>query len=1025
MIPVELKLKGLYSYREQQTIDFTKLTSSQLFGIFGSVGCGKSSILEAIMFVLYDRSDRLNQKDNRYYNMLNLQCDEMEIDFIFMAEARNKSRYRFYFRAGRNRKNYDQVVLRDRNYYKEEEGNWLPIAVKDASELLGMNYDHFMQTVIIPQGKFREFVDQGASQRTQMLKELFNLNQYELANKVKVLINRNKTALTEVQARLAEVGGICEEEIQEFRKNVDELEKDLQGKQAQEKKIDESCKAQEALYKLFDALARAVEELDNLQQQKPHFARREKRLSDYNKAYTHFKERIQLQRDIKLEIRQLADKRKQMLVQIKEQEFQLVSAREALHQRQKDYEQRETDILKCQDLEYVIKIREFKEAHAQVTAKLVSIQKEVKKLDETLIESKKQLADEEHRLEEMDAKLRFRTKLQDIHHWHQQQCRLQKEQEQCKQQHDQYKKQIQSLLRKKDVLLFPFSWAQGVDETDALKNLIREQIKINKAQQAKVTDHLQELQIKEKLSSYAEDLEEGKPCLLCGSVNHPNVALTESVHQELEEHHQQMKALQEEENKIRALAEDIIQLESEFKSTQTLLEKAEAGVAEVQAKLAQHQETFLWEDFSKYTAEEIQQFIQKLEALSEQAEQNRHKIQLHKNELPTLEQQCKAAQENLVEVRQKEHALKISIDNHLALLRVYAYEGWINHNLSELKQSLERGQRKVKEAEEHYKQAVRHFNECEMALHGTQSKAETERERLEQLEERAHKLEEEIQELCQQKQFKSITEVHELLALDLDIEAEQKAIQTYNTSLSSIQDQLNKLNKEAEGKSYDNQLHESILLELQQIKEAVQQCQERAAVAREQVKRMEERLQNSQQLQKKQESLLIREDSLKELASLFKGSGFVRYVSSVYLDNLCRTANERFRKLTRNNLSLELDEEGEFIVRDFLNNGKTRLLKTLSGGQTFQAALCMALALAENVKALNQAEQSFFFLDEGFGSLDKESLRLVFDTLKSLRQEHRIVGIISHVEELQQEIDVFLKIENDKERGSLISRSWE
>jgi exonuclease SbcC len=78
MIPVRLSIKGLYSYREKQEIDFHTLISSQLFGIFGAVGSGKSSILEAIMFMLFDETDRLNKtKDNRYYNMLNLQSNEM------------------------------------------------------------------------------------------------------------------------------------------------------------------------------------------------------------------------------------------------------------------------------------------------------------------------------------------------------------------------------------------------------------------------------------------------------------------------------------------------------------------------------------------------------------------------------------------------------------------------------------------------------------------------------------------------------------------------------------------------------------------------------------------------------------------------------------------------------------------------------------------------------------------------------------------------------------------------------------
>jgi exonuclease SbcC len=168
------------------------------------------------------------------------------------------------------------------------------------------------------------------------------------------------------------------------------------------------------------------------------------------------------------------------------------------------------------------------------------------------------------------------------------------------------------------------------------------------------------------------------------------------------------------------------------------------------------------------------------------------------------------------------------------------------------------------------------------------------------------------------------------------------------------------------------------------------------------------------------DSATSRKMGLKELDSLFKAKGFVSYISNFYLRELCASANVRFNKLTRNQLSLEVDDNNVFFVKDYLNEGKLRLLKTLSGGQTFQASLCLALALAERVKVLNQSDKSFFFLDEGFGSLDRDSLSVVLETLKTLRRENRIVGIISHVEELQQEMDVSLRIELDKERGSLV-----
>jgi exonuclease SbcC len=92
----------------------------------------------------------------------------------------------------------------------------------------------------------------------------------------------------------------------------------------------------------------------------------------------------------------------------------------------------------------------------------------------------------------------------------------------------------------------------------------------------------------------------------------------------------------------------------------------------------------------------------------------------------------------------------------------------------------------------------------------------------------------------------------------------------------------------------------------------------------------------------------------------------------------------------------------------------------LSGGQMFQASLSLALALSESIQAFAGTEQNFFFLDEGFGTQDKESLRLVFESLKELRKENRVVGLISHVDELQEEIDVCLKVRNDDEIGSLV-----
>ena len=111
------------------------------------------------------------------------------------------------------------------------------------------------------------------------------------------------------------------------------------------------------------------------------------------------------------------------------------------------------------------------------------------------------------------------------------------------------------------------------------------------------------------------------------------------------------------------------------------------------------------------------------------------------------------------------------------------------------------------------------------------------------------------------------------------------------------------------------------------------------------ISKLEKDLALRRELLKKLEILQQRAADIGTLKKLFTASGFVNYVSSVYLQNLCNAANERFYKLTRQKLQLEITEKNDFQVRDFLHNGQVRSIKTLSGGQTFQAALCLALRI--------------------------------------------------------------------------------
>ena len=169
MIPIKLIIQGLYSYQEKQTIDFTQLTSAHLFGIFGAVGSGKSTILEAITFALYGKTDRLNLSgDNRNYNMMNLKSAEMLIDFEFET-GKDQTAYRAIVKGKRNSKKFEDVKTLERTALRYENHTWIPVEPEILEKAIGLSYDNFKRTIIIPQGQFQEFLQLGNKDRTQKI----------------------------------------------------------------------------------------------------------------------------------------------------------------------------------------------------------------------------------------------------------------------------------------------------------------------------------------------------------------------------------------------------------------------------------------------------------------------------------------------------------------------------------------------------------------------------------------------------------------------------------------------------------------------------------------------------------------------------------------------------------------------------------------------------------------------------------------------------------------------------------------
>ncbi len=166
---------------------------------------------------------------------------------------------------------------------------------------------------------------------------------------------------------------------------------------------------------------------------------------------------------------------------------------------------------------------------------------------------------------------------------------------------------------------------------------------------------------------------------------------------------------------------------------------------------------------------------------------------------------------------------------------------------------------------------------------------------------------------------------------------------------------------------------------------------------------MGEKLAQKLQLLSKKQDMIKQLNHINQLMSLLRGKRFVDFVAKRQLQQIARSASLRLKDITRGRYALELDGEGNFIIRDDFNGGARRPTHTLSGGETFVTSLSLALALSSRIQ-MGKASLDFFFLDEGFGTLDADLLDVVIGSLEQLRNNRMCVGLISHVDELKQRI---------------------
>ena len=1023
MIPLELTIEGLYSYQKRQTIDFTKLTSAGLFGIFGTVGSGKSSILEAITYAIYGKTDKLNQSgDNRNYNMMNLKSNELLIDFIFET-GKGQTRYKSTVRGRRNSKRFEDVKTFDRRAYKRFENEWVPIELLDLEKAVGLSYENFKRTIIIPQGQFQEFLQLGNRDRTQMMKELFNLQKYEFYYKVVSLESKNNNQKQNISGRLQQIGTLDPEKVEIYKTQLKDLEISIKE---QSLNLTAFQKAEEQLRGLHDNIKKRDESeklLISLIQQQPEFTKLDNRVIRYEQSTSRF---IHLLESLKENRENKKTRNDQILSdqsKLKLDNENIDKLAKVIENLKPQFEKREELRRKADELTTLIKIKELEVATEREAA---SVEKGIKYWDDTnkvVTDLRKDKLELEDSLKGLRSSMPDFTLLSDIKTWYLEKNSLERQATDIE---NHIKKTVlrekELNFQKEEFLKEPiFKGAANLSFNECYEYLASETSKINN-QQTRLYEDEKHVSVKARLEAFVENLKADTPCPLCGSLHHPELFKSDDVKEQLEQIKRSKLEFETQHRTISSLSSRLNKIEASYNETKQSTNDFQIAKDKVLNAITNHLKLFVWDKYR--TIDELQNAFKEMVLIQDKIKSCEYELGLKLKDL-------KDHENNLERAKVKIEELKISLAVHktqlqslhqqLQIINPDDYTNCYEESITEERTILLNNYKRIEKEYNDYVGQLQKKNQLRDTLKGQLERNIIELEKEASL---IQDLEIKIAKELAESEFRSVEEVETILADTIDVRVEKQKIEDFKKNLFNCKLNFEQYQKEVGDNIYDSETHNRLIKEIDDIKDQVNKMIEERVLINSSYTNLLKSLEIQLSLHKELETLETRSENIKTMKSLFKASGFVNYISSVYLHNLCNAANSRFFQLTRQKLSLEISEDNNFRVRDFMNGGRERSVKTLSGGQTFQASLSLALSLAYNIQKITESNQNFFFLDEGFGSLDKESLNIVFDTLKSLRKENTIVGVISHVEEMQQEIETHLHIENHEEKGSIIHSSW-
>lgn len=1074
MKPTKLVMQAFGTYAEQTEIDFTQFEEKGLFLICGDTGAGKTTIFDAISYALYGEASG-SYRDTK--NLKSEYVDkkvESFVDFYFTHQGKDyhvcrKPSFKYTNRNGKPDEQAEKVT-----FYQPDgttlEGAKNVDGTKEKPgaipQLLNMDAGQFMQVAMIAQGEFWKLLNAKTNERTEILRTIFQTDAYKklelkLKNRMDVSFAARKEreqsisqSFREVKVEPAEISegisGILAEDLaedsEEQPRSVVQRICDLQEKLQDSKavwNIEEMLTLLQAVIgedtekakQKETVLAQAEEELQKLQGTLVSAKDNNAILERYARTKEE-QEVLESQKGLFEERRIQLDRTKQATYKVKP-EYDAWSAKEHEWERTKqlitdgaqtladcqtragmaDAKVKETEALRpeaeqCQKI--VDKVREEEPRY-----------KEREMLQHELGQIQLQLATQEQQEAALvTAEQMLQKRIGELQ---EQQAVWKEEPQQLAQAQAAHDKLLDSQKKTESIAknLIP-AWRRKQQELEEAQREYRKNQDAYESAKEAFT-HADRLYRANLVGILASDLAEGDPCPVCGATHHEKLATLVEASVTAEQC-KELKAVEEKKldafNQATASASSLravvqakeLQLKEQIRGCMT---PAFIGGVEALEELL-----VIFERQRAKLVDAVAQSREQMDTLQQNCEKLREVEAMLARAQGTEMARLAEQRKSLVEERQSLIAKQAASQATLAALQTLSYPDWEaamqagNHALArvnEIQTSLDTAAKEKKSADE--------------AVARVQASIATQKQALEQQKSDAQMLKQRLNEKLTACQFASVEEMQAQVATDAEIHAEEAKLADYDKKVTEVAARLSQLEQEQDARHRTlvdleqlQQEHTSKRVQVETLRTALQAITFR-------IQNNCEKQQNIRAQQVAYEKAKKENDTSYRLYTLVSGQTrngkitFEQYIQAAGFDSILQAANRHLLPMSDNQFQLYRQtnavgkQTNTFLDLEVLDisTGKRRPVGNLSGGESFKASLSLALGLSDTI-AENRGgiQMDALFVDEGFGTLDSKSLEETKDALLSMSGENKLVGIISHRDEL---MDIPQKLRVTKGRG--------